>query len=1281
MDNSIFSRRKNELNQTKKLLTDAQKARTLRYFAIANLSEFWVKFGNSLFYKAYVTGNDLVLRRTSINYDLGLEGNERSLTRSIGIDKDSVIHNGLDYLWNKSLTFVQKVKDSDGTIRKVGGVFFGCADGQSDFPLKEFQQTSTQIVTEIDDLTRDEQLARYQWLGEISGLKFYLLSSGSKSIHLHIISNTPLPIEKIIYLRRLLCLVIDGDPAVARHHQPFRFPEMFRAEKGNIQEILQEGENYSYEQILEGIQKAFKAKGLRFPESISDAWWSGELLPILNSDKKNKAKKTKLISKEEKIEKLTHALDCGEKVFFEKRKKNQKVRLEKAQNYKSSFDNISDSDKQNLITYLFGNYIPPKTKDDCLYEDYRSMGCAAKNECGLAFAVELMDRFCPKSSGWGQVLESSTGSFTIGTIIYYARKWGGYNPHNDSDYDYDSQHGKVIFSGKDALRKATDNISNYDDIEEFSVISLEELRVAIEQNEISEFEVELIRQHNKLSKSFKKGFGDATLRLPNLNPEVITFHPDSFFLTTKEDFKQDTQIVIPNKFTNPVVKAKIVNHLRVIGVKYAFDNSQTGGGKSRTVPFLNNILYLDSNYKNPSIPELNNTAYLTPRTQHGLYSVDGLLVADPDEEIRNKADDPTNPKVFKVAEGNCHLKPAFRVLQNKGYNAEENSLPCQKCNVRQFCSHVSGLFKNETKNDIAKMESDGIGRMHPDQLTTEKYEKSFNNFALVWEEIGTLPPVTDYQYSDADISDLIIKLVQLDSSIIELSKRDDLIKSLVYLKSLMNPESAKQLLDGNGKYHGLPHNTIMANMPPPPDFSVDEYFSIIKTLDPNLEEIIPDTFFKTGTVDGFERTAKQAERFMREELRIEMMSKLDSLATNPIIVLDAILSFNPEYILSTQKVTTRNYHQWFIGVTTPNKKYAELASVAKFNLFLDATSTTTQVKAIFDIPDSEPLITITNEKILLDNVQVFNIDISGLGSNDWSQEAISRAKSGINLIKAQNPNKKIAVMTLKRYANALETNYWYGKHDRGTNELIRYDAIIFVGTPFINLGAVQRAYDVLFKGKDNSPTFEQFYNQKIYELRMQGMGRSRAQHFKEKVFHQFYLTTGEDLSYLQEMGTSYQEIKGESLSLDLGTKGHRTVSKIRQAVFSLINNGLKATQDAVAKTLDITKQAVSKAVKGIGLVWDDLISCQLSLYKAYKGKVDKIKPNDPHWSETALKETPNLILDQVINTLTTNGIKGYLQLVDDLELPYYMACRLLWAVSGLFNPLIPELLMNLQVEG
>lgn len=967
-------------------------------------------------------------------------------------------------------------------------------------------------------------------------------------------------------------------------------------------------------------------------------------------------------------------IDHCKKIAAQQREIREREKLERSKQACKTNQITTNHEIEEALTYI---------SSDCSYDDWITVGFALYNYfSGSEEGFVLFDNWSKggqKYDGTDKLYrkwQSFSGNveqpITISSLFKIAID-NDYKPVYDKAKEIDPQYGKVIASGTEAISRAEKSCQIRQNwLSEHQVITIEELKKAVDDQELSLFQEQLIREYNKLGKSYKKGFNNGTVRLPNLNPEVITYNPNTFYVSVKKDFDHAPQIFIPRKYSNPNEKAKIFNHLRVIGVKYVFDHSQTGSGKSASISKLHNIIYLDTNYKNPSNPELADAIPLTPRTFYGLYMVNNEIQADPNEDIRKQADDPNVLNIYKIAQGNCHLKPAFRLLQSKGYNGEELSLPCQKCQFQKNCSFVAGKYKNETKNDIKSIIGNGLGRMHPSQLTPEKYSNSFENWGLVWEEVGTLQTIFDYHYSANDIKDLIIKLLQAESSVIEPAKREQLINVLVWYEKILNPDFAKKMTNHQGKYHGLCHDTILEKMPTLPDLEEEEYFSLLDFIVPNLDEYLPDTNFQVAKLSYAERkwngVKRSAEQFMRDELKQELLNKLDGLSINPILLLNTIFKRNPDYILSTQNIETKNYHhQWVIGVTTPNKTYSNLAKGAKFNLFLDATANPTHVKAIFDIADNEPLVTITTEKVLLDNVNVFNINITGLGSNDWSEEAISRAKAGIDLIKAQNPNQKIAVMTLKRYASDLETNYWYGKHDRGTNKLMGYDGIIFVGTPYINLGSVQREYYILFRGKQNAPTFEQFYNQKIYELRMQGVGRTRAQHFKDKVFYQFYLTTGEDLSYLQEMGLNYQEINGEILSPELGRKGDRTLSKIKKATLNFIHSGVKATCEAVAKSINLTKQAVSKAVKGIGLTWKDFIVCQLSLYETHKGKVDNFDSSPLHWCEHFLNENPEDLINLTIDNIAKNGINGFFKIIEELEMPYKIATRLLWILSPIFD--------------
>ena len=914
----------------------------------------------------------------------------------------------------------------------------------------------------------------------------------------------------------------------------------------------------------------------------------------------------------------------------EEREIKQREYKERNESFDTSTDEVQnalnaippDIEYQQWVTIMFAlfNYFDGSEEGFTIFDSWSSQGSKYDG-------TESLYRKWLSATG-------RVGSPVTIASLFHVAKGYGYQVKATGNSEY----GKVILSGEEALEKAKSSITN-DDIKELLVMTNDELKKAVDNNEFSEFQQAFIRQFNRLGKKVKNGFGNRIIEIPDLHKE-ITFHPDTFFKLRKSDVHDETKIIIPIEYSHPVLRAKVINHLRVIGVKFCFDRTQTGGGKSTTISLLDNILYLDSNYKNPSNPQLKESPYLTPRTEHGLYMVNGELKADPSEEIRALADNSNHPNIFRVKEGNCVNKPLFLALQNNGYGAGDN-LPCKGCIYQQSCHFTPDFYKHETSQDVANIMKAGQGRMHPSQLSATRYVETFLKMSLIWEEVGTLPVVKELLFTNSHLDNLIVQLAVATPNIIVTEKKEQLIQVLNYLKSLIAQSYVNSLSHDpeKGKFYGFNYQEILRDLPSSPEFTPEEYLSLVGYLNP-LHEGINEDF----------------------------------LSPNVMKLLDALLAPTNKTILHTH---LNNFGLWVLGVSYFDDSYSLLAKQAKFNLFMDATVTISQVKSMFELDDTEPLIILQNEIVELNNLHIFNIDIQGLGSNEWSQEAIDRTKEAVRLIRSQNPDLNIAVMTLKRYAEALDTPYWYGKHDRGTNELKDYDAIIFVGTPFINIGAVQREYDILFSGKENSPTFEQFYNQKIYELRIQGTGRSRAQ-YKENSVHQYYLTTGEDLSYLKELGVNYREVSGAEISPSLSTKGDRTLFKIKRVVLSMLESGVKVTCQAVADNLGLTKQAISKAVRGLRLSWKDFIICQLRLLESYIGKVDK-NGKEIHWSEDELRDNPISLIKMSIDNIAENGINGLFEMIEGLEMPYHVASRLLWILSPLFDERLP-LLSSLIAE-
>lgn len=226
-------------------------------------NEFWVKYGHSNFGVMHRSVDGIWRFRGST-----LQISKERVTAGHFTDAERTLSRTLE-LKGQGTPQVDGWQLLIGTSHKQeGGAFYLPGAYQADIPGNAGINLCDDLGCEIDDAPRDEQLARYHRFEQVTGLTFALmLSSGSKSVHTHVKTDRPYPVAELADLRFLLVLVLLGDPAVTRPHQPMRLPGAFRKEKGNYQELLQTDPTarYSPEQISEGLQRAFADRGWTWP--------------------------------------------------------------------------------------------------------------------------------------------------------------------------------------------------------------------------------------------------------------------------------------------------------------------------------------------------------------------------------------------------------------------------------------------------------------------------------------------------------------------------------------------------------------------------------------------------------------------------------------------------------------------------------------------------------------------------------------------------------------------------------------------------------------------------------------------------------------------------------------------------------------------------------------------------------------------------------------------------------------------------------------------------------
>jgi hypothetical protein len=173
--------------------------------------------------------------------------------------------------------------------KKHGGGVFLLHSQPQDYPLKECVSVSDNICVELDDGTPEEQWDKLSEFVHLSGLESQkILTSGGKSYHAHWQGTEHFPIEETVYLRRLMAIALRSDPAACNPHQPMRVEGFDRHENGTLKghqtRVYQSDNRYTYAEMLAGLKRYFAAKGIPFPDAITDEWWSILKRPLKAND-------------------------------------------------------------------------------------------------------------------------------------------------------------------------------------------------------------------------------------------------------------------------------------------------------------------------------------------------------------------------------------------------------------------------------------------------------------------------------------------------------------------------------------------------------------------------------------------------------------------------------------------------------------------------------------------------------------------------------------------------------------------------------------------------------------------------------------------------------------------------------------------------------------------------------------------------------------------------------------------------------------------------------------
>ena len=633
------------------------------------------------------------------------------------------------------------------------------------------------------------------------------------------------------------------------------------------------------------------------------------------------------------------------------------------------------------------------------------------------------------------------------------------------------------------------------------------------------------------------------------------------------------------------------------------DSSFMGSGKSHDAGLLSpdensqtHIWYLDTNHRNVSTETVANNYFDLPPRHDGIYR---------DGDGKLKLAKTPDQKASAQIKSNCHLADLFNQLSEKGYDPNQLSFD-DRMNVNPICAQCPfHKWKVEGEHDqkIAKCAAergDGYGYRYEravalsqrqirgdiKSLPTPYFKENevvshtwdYSQDLLIIEEASqhlepTLTLTTDWAKLLVQIDDLtdVINSPESDNS---------LLASLEKFKAAIKP-----LLTGEVKQnrYGLNHQEILKHLPPPPN-NLAKLIAVAQAAITDLNSLIvePDSVRSPG--GKWNQLAKSVRSIFRQQAREQTEKNIDQLPPNALIHL--LRAWKGE------RVAIRlNFDK--LSITTPNRRPNEIFNAAKSVVFLDATAPKNLValKGGLD-PDTmiEVAVDCSNP---LANLTVYNVNLKGIKTNNWSDGAKHRVKSVLNALRERHgyspaltlpvdcQDADIPIIGIKRYGKDFSFSGWYFNHNRSSNAFAGEEVLVAVGSPFPNLGAIQDEY-LCLNGSLNG--FEEFYEQLVTGEIIQLSGRQRCQRYPDLGFTLYLIGTDHDYRYLRQYGAAVIELDAFELCPEAGTETQLTRFQLIQAIKQLTDSNIrKLTQKAVAFVLGCTQQNVSKTLRQMGV--------------------------------------------------------------------------------------------------
>jgi transcriptional regulator with XRE-family HTH domain len=1142
----------------------------------------WFKVGNAIFYRAIIKDGKII--------EFAKTSKKGSGRRFIPILEDAY-------------TYLRRESEKVGS----GGVFF-IPTNPSETPKKDDITTANFISVEFDGGSTEEQLAKLEWLTQNGFPPTLILGSGGKSIHAHWKTET-LDIESRTQLQRKLTILVGSDPAVCTVTQPMRFPGFIRSNvvdgvetRRTEQPLLYCNPNNTYplETLTPLIKSLYKARGLTYPESISD-----ECFRYL------KRRWDDLTKDDTQLEAVLtdatiYTLPKSYKSLSPKPPKPPKTKTEwRYINSSTNIDNIGIDDplvKKILIGAIA--HIQSCRREDNTYQSiWLPLATALKQLFGENEANCILSHVGGKVTDWGSILRTAAGNYfddPIRVILAKAKQLG--------------------FNLKECFKNDKPKIEwsepNPDDYNRY--VEQQETQAAID--EISEKHYQQERTEHA-QKQFE---------------QLIAGIESAIEYELEAEYKPDVDIWFKRGD-----RLKAYQQAYNQGYKYALDNSWMGLGKDHdnsnrhpdpeiTIPgvdgdgnpiektILPKIWLIDQDYKNKD-SDFDSWDVLAPR-HNGLYEDDSRQTDKGRSYLVTK---PQQQNQIPSIPANCHRADLFADTRAKGIPGLQESVEVNP--ICLGCEHFHSCRNEGTPG----------GSYLTDRQSTIKSSRR------LLAHSQNLPRNYDYRH-DAIIVNEAGNI--LNSKKIIKASRKDWGNAIAF--SLSNPNltpTEKELLLEINEHCGLLYEDNTKN-----GLDLDnirQKCAFLTSRDASIWQALADKIndyqalkysellsnlkdLDSVTKEGAKELSNSERAIVRHYYKKQQVRDIrNQIKDFPQYFLGDLLKI---LLGATGYVTYRHGN---ITVTTRDTDFIEILKRARKVTFLDSTLTRERLAKLLNVDVSE-ICVVAQEGVSMDNLKISRFELEGDASNDLSANYLERLGKMIAHFKSTH-NNAAAIVPLARL-EAVGGDMGYMSQTRGANLFKGKHLLIKPVLP--DMGAIKADFYLECPGA-SLEEFNSYYKQRQLDELIQTIGRNRWHWYKEQLEVWLCLPAAITARDIRERGLPCDTLPIVETCLEAAPKRLQNPLRILKAILTQVKKGVKITQAYLAAKLGIHQSNVSRVFKKLNVDYKALIKLCESLYISIKGKRINFDSPPPELDDIAhlLDFEPELLIEQILEAWFDKG--------------------------------------------